>query len=204
VTLARPRVAFRTWFAGDLHVSVAASSTAGIRARCAEPADWSLGFAVRSPGVWVWTTAAAVAGLGDPPGFEHPPGSPELEDFVESSAKALRATASTALRIAARGAAETAPALLRDLNPPEWVADRVEAMEAALGYATAPDGWRDDLAMAWGLTPTDDAGVRAAVERLARGTLALLRACGSHVGDDTPELARYLHDGTLERHLGFS
>jgi hypothetical protein len=203
VTLGRPRVALRTWFAGDLHISVSAKSTAEIRARCAEPADWSLGFAARSPGVWAWSTAAAVAGLGDPPGFEHPPGPPELEDFVESCAKALRATGSTALRIAARGAAERAPALLRDLNAPEWVADRVEAMEAALGYRTAPAGWRDDLAMAWGLTPVSDDEVRAAVERLARGTLALLRERGSHVGDDTPELTRYLHDGTLERHLGF-
>jgi phosphoribosyl-AMP cyclohydrolase len=204
VTLAGPRVAFRTWFVGDLHVSVAARSTAEIRARCAEPADWSLGFAVRSPGVWVWSTAAAVAGLGDPPGFEHPPGPPELEDFVEWCAKALRADEPVALRVAARGAAEAAPALLRDLNAPEWVADRVDAIEAALGYATAPDGWRDDLAMAWGLTPVDDAGVRAAVDRLARGTLALLRERGSTVGGGQPDLTRYLHDGTLERHLGFA
>jgi hypothetical protein len=202
VTLARPRAAFRTWFVGDLHVSVSSKSTAEIRARCAEPADWSLGFAVRSPGAWIWSTAAAVAGLGDPPGFEHPPGPPELEDFVESCAKALRATGSAALRIAARGAAETAPALLRDLNAPEWVADRVEAMEAALGYRTTPAGWRDDLAVSWGLTPADDAGVRAAVERLARGTLALLRERGSRVGEGHPELTRYLQDGTLERHLG--
>jgi hypothetical protein len=203
VTLAGPRIGFRTWFVGDLHVSVSAKSTDQIRARCAEPADWSLGFAVESPGVWVWSTAAAVAGVGDPPGFTHPPGPPELEDFVEAAAKALRANDTLSLRLSAQNAAERAPALLRDLNAPERVRTRVEAMEAALGYRTAPAGWRDDLAMAWGLTPVPDEELRSAVERLARGVLALLRERRSTVGDAQPELTRYLHDGTLERHLGF-
>lgn len=131
-------------------------------------------------------------------------GPAEPEDFVEACAKALRADNALALRLAAQSAAERAPALLRDLNAPEHVRTRVEAMRAALGYATAPDGWRDDLATAWGLTPGPDREVRAAVERLARGTLALLRERRSTVGDAQPELTRYLHDGTLERHLGFA
>jgi hypothetical protein len=135
--------------------------------------------------------------------MSRPPGDAELEDFVELCAKALRATDSITLRVAARGAAEEAPALLRDLNAPERVHSHVSAMRAALGYATAPEGWRDDLAMAWGLTPVPDEDLRAAVERLARGTLALLREKGSRVGDEQPDLTRYLHDGTLERHLGF-
>jgi hypothetical protein len=203
VTLGDVAPVWRTWFVGDLHVSVGFASGRYLREARARPADWSLGFAVDSVGSWAWQTAAAVAALGEPPDLSRPPAEPELEDFVEFCAKALRTDDAVALRVAARGAAEAAPALLRDLNAPERVLDRAGAMRAALGYATAPGGWRDALAMSWGLTPGDDDAVRSAVERLARGTLALLRERGSRVGDGQPELTRYLHDGTLERHLGF-
>jgi hypothetical protein len=202
VTLGDKAPVWRTWFVGDQHVSVGFASGRYLRDVRARPADWSLGFAVEELGVWIWQTAAAVAALGDPPDLSRPPGEPELEDFVEFSAKALRAEDRIELRVAARGAAEYAPPLLRDLNAPEHVVGRAGAMRAALGYATAPPGWADDLATSWGLTPVDDDEVRAAVERLARGTLAFLRERGSRVGDGQPELTRYLHDGTLERHLG--
>jgi hypothetical protein len=134
-------------------------------------------------------------------GFTHPAGRPELEDFVEWCAKALRAADPISLRVAARGVGEEAPALLRDLNPPEAVRSRVDAVRVALAYRTAPEGWADDLAVVLGLEPRDDAGVHAAVARLARGALALLRERNSPIGDWAPELNRYLHDGTLERHL---
>lgn len=204
VTLGGRTRSYRTWFVGDLHVSTSIASAEDERARRAEPASWSLGFAVDDPAVWVWKTAAAVAALGDPPDLSRPPGEPELEDFVEACAKALRADDPVAPRLAARSAAHEAPALLRDLNAPERVSGPAGAVRAALGYATAPPGWRDDLAMAWGLTPGHDREVRDAVERLARGTLALLRERRSTVGDAQPELTRHLHDGTLERHLGFA
>jgi hypothetical protein len=203
VTLGGRTRAYRTWFVGDLHVSISIASVEEERARRAEPANWSLGFAVDDPAVWVWKTAAAAAALGDPPDLSRPPGAPELEDFVEACAKALRADDRVAFRLAARSAANEAPALLRDLNAPERVSGPAAAVQAAVGYATAPEGWRDDLAMAWGLTPVPDEELRRAVERLARGTLALLRERRSTVGDAQPELTRYLHDGTLERHLGF-
>jgi hypothetical protein len=38
--------------------------------------------------------------------------------------------------------------------------------------------------------------------RVAGGVLRLLRESGSRIGDGQPELTRYLHGGTLERHLG--
>lgn len=183
-------------------MSLAFASSEYLKEVRARPAAWSLGFAVESTGVWAWQTAAAVAALGDPPSLDRPPGDAELEDFVEWSMKALRATDMIALRVAARGAGEEAPALLRDLNAPERVRDRASAVRAALGYATAPQGWRDDLAVLLGLEPAADDAVRAAVRRLATGTLALLREGGSRVGADQPDLNRYLHDGTLERHLG--
>jgi len=201
VTLAASRVPFRTWFVGDLHVSVGAASTDELRRRQAVPASWALGFAVEGPGDWLWSTAAAVAALGDPPGFSHPPGEPELEDFVEWCAKALRADDPVRLRVAAHGMGETAPTLLRDLNAPRTVRNRVDAVRAALELATAPDGWAEDLASLLGLEPADDDGIRVAAERLARGLLALLRERAPAV-DPQPDLTRYLVDGTLERHLG--
>jgi hypothetical protein len=203
VTLASPRVPYQAWFVGDLHVSTGAKSTDELRRLRSLPADWSLGFAVDAPGVWVWSTAAAVAGLGDPPGFSHPPGEPGLEDFVEWCAKALRAADPLVLRIAAHGMGETAPVLLRDLNAPQMVRNRVEAVRAALELAEAPDGWADDLATLLGLAAADDEQVRAAAERLAGGVLALLRERAPGV-DPQPEIGRYLLDGTLERHLGLA
>ncbi len=203
VTLAAPRVLYRTWFVGDLHVSAGAKSTDALRGLRAVPADWSLGFAVEGPGAWVWSTAAAVAAVGDPPGFRHPPGGPGLEDFVEWCAKALRASDPLVLRVAAHGMGETAPVLLHGLNAPQTVRNRVEAVRAALGLAVAPDGWADDLAALLAVVPADDAQVRAAAERLAGGVLALLRERAPGV-DPQPELARYLADGTLERHLGLA
>jgi phosphoribosyl-AMP cyclohydrolase len=203
VTLATPRVPFRTWFVGDLHVSAGAKSTDELRRVRSVPAGWSLGFAVDGPGVWVWSTAAAVAAQGDPPGFSHPPGEPGLEDFVEFAAKALRAGDPVRLRVAARGMGETAPVLLRDLNAPLTVRNRVEAVRAALELAVAPEGWAEDLAALLALVPADDARVRAAAERLARGVLAMLRERAPRV-DPQPEIGRYLADGTLERHLGLA
>ena len=64
----------------------------------------------------------------------------------------------------------------------------------------APDGYADDMAMCLALRPTGDAEVVAAALRLARGLLAFLRARKPDV-DSQPDLARYLADGTLQRHL---
>lgn len=203
VTLAAPRVPYLMWFVGDLHVSAGSASTDDLRRRRAVPASWSLGFAVDAPGAWLWSTAAAVAALGDPPELTHPPGEPQLEDFVEWCAKALRAADAVELRVAARGMGETAPTLLRDLNAPRTVRNRTDAVRASLELATAPPGWADDLATLLALEPADDERVRAASERLARGLLALLRERAPGV-DPQPELGRYLADGTLERHLGLA
>ena len=200
VTLGEPRIPYQTWFVAELHVSVGFKSTDRLRALRSEPASWSLGFAVENPGVWLWSTAAAVHALGDPPGFAHPPDPPELEDFVEACAKALRAQESLPLRVAARAAGADAPPLVRDLNAPLHVRSPVDAVRAALSLSVVPPGWTEDLPVVLGLTPAGDDEVRGAVERLARGVLGLLRE--QRVEFEQPELTRYLHDGTLERHLG--
>jgi len=203
VTLGGREPRYRTWFDGDLHVSLRIASSEWLRGLRTRETVWSYGFATDQLGVWVWKTAAAVAALGDPPDISRPPGPPELEDFVEACAKAFRADESLALRLAARRIGLNAPALLRDLNAPVRVLDQLDAIHAALGFTVAPPGWSDDLLVLLGLAPAADDAVRTAVERLARGTLALLRERAPHV-DPQPELSRYLADGTLERHLGFA
>jgi predicted nucleotidyltransferase len=203
VTPGEPRGDYRTWFEDGRHVAVSAKSVSTIRGRCADSASWALWFAVESPGAWVWSTPAAVEAFGDPPAFTHPAGRPEVEDFVEWCSKALRASDSLALRVAARGLGEEAPALLRELNDPPAVFSRLAAVHTALAYAEAPAGWSEDLPVLLGLTAADDSRVRLAVTRVGRGTLALLRERGSAAGSWQPDLNRYLLDGTLERHLGF-
>lgn len=202
VTRTKPALRYRTWFVGEQHVSLGIRSMDEIRARCRMPANWSLGFATASGGRWLWAEPEAADALGDPPGFSHPPDPPELEDFVESCAKALRATDSVELRVAAQMVGETAVPLLRDLNAPIVVHTRVEAVRAAAGFVTAPPGWADDLLAVLGLVPAGDEEIRTAVGRIAGGVLRILREAKSSVGDRQPELSRYLHDGTLERHLG--
>jgi hypothetical protein len=201
VTLARPRIHYRTWFVGETHVSVGAASGESLRLSQATPRAWAHGFAAESPGRWVWSTAAAVAALGDPPTLRYPPAAPELEDFVEHAAKAFRAGEAIALRLAAQGLGRTAVPLLLDLNPQETVWTRAEAIGAARRLRLVPDGWRDDLPVLLGLQAASDAAVRAAVECQAFGVLALLRERGSGVGAAQPDCDRYLHDGTFERHL---
>jgi hypothetical protein len=201
VTRVAPAIHYRTWFVDDLHVSVGIRSVDEILKRRRQPADWSLGFATESPATWLWAEDEAVALLGEEPGFPHPPDPPELEDFVEFCGKALRAHDSIALRVAARMAGETAVPLLRDENTRIVVRTRSDAVRAALAFEVAPDGWADDLQAAIGVAPRDDAAVRAAVVRIARGVLRLLRERRSSVGEKQPELTRYLLDGTLERHL---
>jgi phosphoribosyl-AMP cyclohydrolase len=200
-TLARPRVHDRTWFVGDVRYSVAAAAADELRRSQERPVAWAFGFAAESPGLWLWRTAAAVAAVGDPPTLRYPPAQPALEDFVGHAAKALRAEAPLALRLAAQGLGRDAVPLLLDLDAQQVVRTRREAVEAALALRVAPEGWRNDLPVLLGLAPAADESVRAAVERVGFGVLRLLREAGSRVGDAQPELSRYLHDGTLERHL---
>jgi hypothetical protein len=64
-----------------------------------------------------------------------------------------------------------------------------------------PADYASNLLVCLGLTPASAAEVKAALGRLGSKLLAFLREHAPDV-DDQPELARYLADGTLERHLG--
>jgi len=198
-----PRIGYRTWFLDALHVSIGFDSVDAVRSHVGVPSTWSLKLAVAMLAVWVWATPQARAALGETPDFSRPPGEPELEDFVEWAAKAQRAADSLALRVAARGMGEEAPALLRALNGSPHVRTRVDAVRTACAFAIAPEGWAGDLPVLLGLAESTDEAVRAAVGRVGSGVLRILRERRSPVGDGQPELTAYLLDGTLERHLGF-
>lgn len=199
-----PRVGYRTWFVGDLHVSFGFAELQALQRILSRPGDWSLKLPAAIPAVWALADDEVREGFGDPPDFSRPAGEAELEDFVEWCAKGFRAGDPTALRLAARAAADEAPALLFELNEVRAVDSRAGAVRAACAFSVAPDGWRDDLPVLLGLTAVPDDRVRHALERVARGVLRLLRESGSRVGDAQPELTQYLHDGTLERHLGLA
>ncbi len=210
-TEGEPVSSYRMWFeerSGDepLHVSPSVKSLTGWLAKRDEPQDWALGFPVFHVARYVCATEEARARLGDPPTNVHPPPPPELEDFIEFLQKVRRSAGSQdalGVRLFARGAALLAPRLLLSLNDEVVVRDRRAAFDAALGLQTAPEHYRDDLSACLGLLPADDDAVRIAALRLGRELLAFLRERKPDV-DDQPDIAGYLADGTLERHLGFT
>ena len=211
VTQGEPVSPYCMWFeersGGEpLHVSPSVKSLAGWLAKRDEPQDWALGFPVFHKVRYVCATAEARSRLGEPPSNVHPPSSPELEDFVEFVQKVRRSAGISdglGARIFARAAALLAPTLLLPLNDEVLVHDRREALEAALSLRVAPEHYRDDLTVCLGLAPADDDAVVAAALRLGRELLAFLRERKPDV-DPQPDIAGYLGDGTLERHLGFT
>lgn len=210
VTEDEPVSPYRMWFeerTGEkpLHVSPSVKSVSAWLAKRAEPQGWALGFAAEHVARYLWSTDDARARLGDDPSCVHPPAEPELEDFVEYLIKIERAAAAEdwpILRIYARQAALLAPGLLRTLNDEVAVRDRREALETALSVRVAPEHYRTDLTIALGLADATDEAVRRAALRLGRELLAFLRVYKPDA-DPQPDIAAYLADGTLERHLGF-
>jgi phosphoribosyl-AMP cyclohydrolase len=209
-TNSAPLIAYRMWFeerpgSSPLHVSAGAKSLAAWLAKRDEPQGWALGFPVEHVVRYVWATDEARAALGEPPSNMHPPGEPQLEDFVEYVQKLRRAAAGgkqSLVRMYAHQAALLAPTLLRLLNEDVVIHDRAEALGAALALAVVPEHYRDDLVVCLGLVAADDERVQRAALRLARELLAFLRERKPDV-DPQPDISRYLADGTLERHLGF-
>ena len=200
-----PRGGYRTWFEDlpHLHVSAGAESLDDWRHDARAPATWSLGFPTEEAVAWLWATDAARAGLGLDPTVRRPAAGPELEDFVEAAAKARRAFASgDALggRWHAHDLARLSPRLLIPLNPERRVRDRRDALAAALALAAAPPTYPAALLTCLGLVASSDAETSAAARTLSMELLAFLRLRAPGV-DPQPDLARYLADGTLERHL---
>jgi hypothetical protein len=205
-----PVAPYRMWFeerpgASPLHVSPSVASLETRLARREEPQRWALGFPGRFEMQYVWATEEARAALGEDPSTVHPPADPELEDFVEYLAKLRRASDDgdgVLVRLHARLAAEVSPGLLRPLNEVVVVRDRPEALAAAFSTAVAPEHYRTDLTIALGLADATDDEVVEAGLRLGGELLAFLRERKPDA-DPQPDIAGYLADGTLERHLGF-
>jgi phosphoribosyl-AMP cyclohydrolase len=105
------------------------------------------------------------------------------------------------LRWFAHSAAALAPTLLIPINSERIVYDRRDALDAALKLAVAPGNYSEDLAVCLGLTSASAGEVKTAVARIGAQLLAFLRENAPDL-DDQPEIARYLADGTLGRHLG--
>jgi Nucleotidyltransferase domain len=205
-----PSGPYRMWFEArpglpPLHVSPSWRALERCIAERDEPEDWALGFPVHNVTRYVWSTDAGRVALGDPPDYIHPPAEPELEDFVEFLGKVRRCGSlgdAVGVRAFAREAAALAPGLLRTLNPDLVVRDRREAVEAACSLKVAPEHYREDFEIAVGLVAAEDEAVEHSAIRLGRELLAFLRKHNPGA-DPQPDLAGYLIDGTLERHLGF-
>lgn len=210
VTAEKPASPYRMWFeqrpdTKPLHVSPSVKSLDGWLAKREESQQWALGFPVEHVVRYVWATEEAKAALGDPPSNLHPPAEPELEDFVEFLGKVRRCAHrgdTLGVRAFAREVAALAPGLLRTLNAEAVVRDRREAVEAALSLHIAPEHYREDFEVALGLVVADDQAVEHAALRLGRELLAFLREHKPDA-DPQPDIASYLTDGTLERHLDF-
>lgn len=209
ITQGEPGVHYRTWFeerrgVKPLHVSAGAKSVEawlGVR----EPEEWTFGFPALGVARYVWSTGKSRNLIGEDPSVRFAPAPLELEDFVEFLAKLRRSAAhddAVGMRYYARKAATLAPRLLRPLNEERLVRDTSEALAAVLSLAVAPENYRDDILIALGLVAAADDAVRWAALRLGRELLAFLRERKPDA-DPQPDIARYLADGTLERHLGF-
>jgi len=204
-----PRVGYRTWFEAQsaeapLHVSAGAAKADAWLAKAKTPARWSLGFPAINTAAYLWTDAQTRARLGHDPSLRHPAAGPELEDFLDFVLKSKRSANDgdeLGLRWFSQGAASLAPTLLILLNDERIVRDRRDALDAALTLAIAPDNYATDLTTCLGLASASAAEVKAGVSRLGSDLLAFLREHAPDP-DQQPELARYLADGTLERHLG--
>lgn len=199
------------WIAPDAtgrlrHVSVAVKDIPGWLGEGDEPEPWAFGLPVREPTHLLWAATPELRERLDRPWREHPPAEPEIEDWFESYAKMRNAAErddELGLRQAAQGLGQYTPTVLRPLNPPVWATGPRSALDLALAFPIAPEGYREDLLACLGLS--DGAAVDellAAGERLVTGTLALLR---THIDSIAPlladDIARYLRDGTLERYI---
>jgi Nucleotidyltransferase domain len=210
VTGNEPASPYRMWFEerpGEkpLHVSPSVKSVPAWLAQRNKPQGWALGFAAEHVCRYLWATGSARARLGEDPSCVHPPAEPELEDFVSYLSKIKRAAAGEdwpIARVYAHQAALLAPGLLRTLNGEIAVRDRREAIAAALALEVAPEHYRADLTVSLGLVEASDDEVVQAALRLGRELLAFLRVRDPNA-DPQPDIARYLGDGTLERHAGF-
>ena len=170
-----------------LHVSTSSERFEAWLERRSAPDWWTFGFPARQILRYVWATDAARSRLGEDPSYDVPAGEPELEDFVEyvGKVRALRQprrpSRSAALRAGSGSPRTTAP------SRPERRRRR----------ARSPRGARRRP-----LAPHCPGRIRSRLEDRPPPRAGPAREHSSQV-DGQPDIAGYLADGTLERHLGF-
>jgi hypothetical protein len=203
---------YLTWIVQDgsgrlVHVSVAVERLDDWVRGFREAASWSFGLPSREITKLVWLGRPSLRAELDRPFRDHPAGDPELEDFFEALGKARNAHLrddELALRLAARTVAELCPTVLVALNEPSSPGTRPKALKAALDLAVAPEGYRDDMLLCFGLsgrasTPDE---ILAAAERLVFGALAILEANADTVSPlHPPYLPELLRSGLLRCYL---
>lgn len=188
------------------HVSVAVQDLAGWLAETDEPEPWALGLPTREPTRLLWAATPELRDRLDRPWRGHPPAEPEVEDWFESLGKMRNAMLrgdEIGMRQAAQELGHYTPTLLRPLSPAVFATSPRSALDLALAFSVAPEGYRDDLLACLGLidgVPVD--ALMHAAQRIVTGTLAMLR---QHIDTIAPlladDIALYLRDGTLERYI---
>jgi phosphoribosyl-AMP cyclohydrolase len=190
-----------------IHISVAIFETTSWLAYLSEPVPWSFSLSAVEAARLLWHREDAPAAILEPTTLQHPPGDPELEDFVADFGKVKNAYLQgdeLALRLAAQGLAHLSPTLLRLINPPVYPGTHYQALVAVLDFPIAPPSYREDMLTCLGLsgraTTVDD--VYAAASRIATGVITLLRLHAvQFTATFEPDLPTYLASGTLQRYL---
>lgn len=189
------------------HISIAVQDLIGWMAGAREPVSWGYGLPAAETTRLLWVRDDMLRTQLDRPARMHPPEDPELEDFIEAWGKvrnALRKYDGLGARLAGQKLARLCPGLLRPLNPDVRPSNRREAMHAVLTFPVAPEGFRDDLLVCFGLSgePGSVQDLHDAARRLTLGTIALLREQADTMKPLLPDdLHAYLIDGTLDRSI---
>lgn len=175
-----------------------------------ESAEWSIGFAALEVFRLLWAENPEEAARYHRPGLLRPAGDPELEDFFSDLGKvrnAQRTGDEIGVRLAAQAAARLCPSVLAAVNPgypAEPVTSVRAALDAALSFPIAPQGYRKDLLRCLGLSgePSASADIAAAAERLVLGTISLLEDHRAWSTDpDNPRFEIGLDDALASRTL---
>lgn len=205
---------YAAWFDSENerlhHVSVAVHPRDVWWDEAEEPAEWSLGFAAIEVFRLLWVDDPEEAQRYRGPGLARRSGGPELEDFFSDLGKlrnARRSGDELGVRLAARAAAQLCPSVLAVLNPghpADPITSPRAALDAALSFPVAPQGYPEDLLRCLGLSGevsnTDD--IVAAAKRLVLGTVSLLEEHQAWSADaDTPRFELGLDEALAARTL---
>lgn len=200
-----------TWFVdwpdGRLaHVSVKAKALSAFAFHAPEPSAWALEFAARDMHLCLWASARAHQRIGTESliAISCPEEGPEVEDVIESLVKVRRATQrgdTIGLCSAAQHVGRFVPGPLRPFNPEQIARSLREALNAALGFTSAPPNYRSDLEICLGRRGVEDHVVFDAAIRLGKDVLEFVRARLGEGKLDDGDIRASPRDGRADRYL---